>query len=539
MGTAWFNEDPDIRTEFKNLNIITPHIEAAYFAKKVVTRQENDELSVSFERIPRTFLGRDVYVIIKMANTSQVRDETFKLSLLTENDILTGTTDEVLALEETDQSDSNAYTAQLGNDPEVLRNPNLNSPSIQPIYNNLDDFKDTLIYKIPLRPRDRATFDTWATNIHEKFGLANLQFRLESGAYMLNKEVPFFSSMFCAAKSLTFEPRIDTSTSWANTFTLRNGVVYEIYHPDNVFNPFEDEYTVTLGINGTGGTEGFNKRIGKIDNSRSDEATYFYHDQDDNEHEVCTCEISSVRPRTNGNKDAQNVWAGVLIPLADTPSEEAPTGGDATRHYTFEDGTITTQGTTTGISYVTYRLMNQNQDVTIDLIRMPNELDLTFEAGESRNDPNSQTASPPTNNDINISYDFHNSQRRFCNPSCFAAFIGVLAETSLTSIESTGMCFGNATSYPSVSHPNGDSIDTRYIGTGRTRNLWDTRPTFDADAETLFATAFVNWGFTQVIAGNHSRYDDLETVVHLRNGHHNDHLHSGNFDEDFIHVINE
>ena len=141
--------------------------------------------------------------------------------------------------------------------------------------------------------------------------------------------------------------------------------------------------------------------------------------------------------------------------------------------------------------------------------------------------------------DLTIAFGYKNTARRFCNPDLFAAFIGVLAETSLTSIESTGMCFGNATSYPSVSHPNGDSIDTRYIGTGRTRNLWDTRPTFDADAETLFATAFVNWGFTQVIAGSHSRYDDLETVVHLRNGHHNDHLHSGNFDEDFIHVINE
>ena len=197
MGTAWFNDDPDIRTEFKNLNIITPHIEAAYFAKKVVTRQENDELSVSFERIAHTFLGRDVYVIIKLANTSQVRNETFKLSLLTGNTTLTGTADQVLTLGETNQSNGSKYHTRLSNDPEVLRNPN--QPVVQinnPVYNNLDEFSDTLIYKIPLRPRTRATFNTWAPNIYQNLSLVNLYFRLESDAYMLRKQVPFLSSAF-------------------------------------------------------------------------------------------------------------------------------------------------------------------------------------------------------------------------------------------------------------------------------------------------------------------------------------------------------
>lgn len=103
--------------------------------------------------------------------SSQVRNETFKLSILTENKVLTGTAEQVLTLEETAQSDGNVYTAKLSTDPEVLRNPtNPDSPIVGSLYNNLNDFWNTLIYKIPFRPRDRATFDTWATNIDKSLG---------------------------------------------------------------------------------------------------------------------------------------------------------------------------------------------------------------------------------------------------------------------------------------------------------------------------------------------------------------------------------
>ena len=496
MGTAWFNEDPDIRTEFKNLNIITPHIEAAYFAKKVVTRQENNELSVSFERIPRTFLGRDVYVIIKMANTSQVRDETFKLSLLTENDILTGTTDEVLALEETDQSDGNAYTAQLGNDPLILRDPNQPIVEINnPLYNNLDDFEDTLIYKIPLRPRTRAIFDTWATNIYEKLGLANLQFRLESDAYMLNKEVPFFSSMFCAAKSLTFKPDTDTSTSLTSHFTLRNGIVYEIYHPDNVFNP--------LGTHTHNG-EVVNKRIGKVDNNEATQATYIFRNAIDNEYEICECDISKVRQRANGRTVSlyqfNNIYNNYIS------SEDAPTGGDAETNYYYEDGAIISYGTAYG--YKRYALENPNdENDLIPLVRMPDTLNIDEEQGTDR---------------VRITFTYRNTARRFCNPDCFAGFIGVLEQLGRGDVICTGMCFGDATSYPSVTHPNGDSVDTTYFST--------------LAEEQTKVNAFRDYYFTNILRGDLSWYPSL-VGTRFSSGH-NDHLHSGDFDTGKVQVIN-
>ena len=509
MGTAWFNEDPDIRTEFKNLNIITPHIESAYFAKKVVTRQENNEFSVSFERIPRTFLGRDAYVIIKMANTSQVRNEVFKLSILTENKNLTGTANQVLTLEETDQSDGNAYSTRLSTDPEVLRNPtNPNSPTIQPLYNNLDDFEDTLIYKIPLRPRDRATFDTWATNIY-KNSLVHLQFRLESDAYMLKKEVPFFSSMFCAAKSLTFEPDTDTSTSLTSHFTLHNGIVYEIYHPDNVFNP--------LGTHTYDGAE-VNKRIGKIDNNEATQATYIFHNLIDNEYEISECDLSSVRKRaTIGAKVKSAVFNSTYSNYIS--SEAAPVGGDAETNYHYEDGAIISYGAAYG--YRRYPLLNPNdENDLIPLVRMPDSLDIDEEQGDSR---------------VRITFTYRNTARRFCNPDCFAGFVGVLAQLGREDVVCTGMCFGDATSYPSLEHPNGDSADTAYFA--------------NVQREQLKVNAFNDNYFERIFKGRgwktNSQGEIVTTIAWLpqltganeANGH-EDHLHAGEFNSAFVHTIN-
>lgn len=92
---------------------------------------------------------------------------------------------------------------------------------------------------------------------------------------------------------------------------------------------------------------------------------------------------------------------------------------------------------------------------------------------------------------------------------------------TIADVNSTGMCFGDATSYPSLAHPNGDSVDTSYL-------------TNRANQQNLL-NAFVDWNFTQVIAGTTQR-------AWLQNAHsyatdHNDHLHSGDFNSNSIHTI--
>lgn len=112
------------------------------------------------------------------------------------------------------------------------------------------------------------------------------------------------------------------------------------------------------------------------------------------------------------------------------------------------------------------------------------------------------------------------------------------------------MCFGDATSYPSVSHPNGDSIDTRYLGTTQTRGLdfYPLMSNYDSEREDVFAEAFRNWGFSEIGAGNEddgrggtpiANFNHLANNVHFRNSAHNNHLHAGNLPDNVAYILNE
>ena len=101
----------------------------------------------------------------------------------------------------------------------------------------------------------------------------------------------------------------------------------------------------------------------------------------------------------------------------------------------------------------------------------------------------------------------------------------VLAECSFTDIILTGSCFGDATSYPSVSHPNGDSLDLSYISRYSEQ--------VDNQDQTLI-NAFDSWGFSQIITGSTQTWLQSDR----QNRFHNDHLHVGNFISNLIAEIN-
>jgi hypothetical protein len=139
--------------------------------------------------------------------------------------------------------------------------------------------------------------------------------------------------------------------------------------------------------------------------------------------------------------------------------------------------------------------------------------------------------------DKQIKYEFVNTQRRYAFHGCFASLIGVLAETNIA-IQSTGMCFQDATSFPSISHPNGDSIDLRYFGTvGAAATPAELQ---ERAKDVLMADTFRAWFFSQIVCGN-NQLAWLAGHVNTNNSAHNDHLHSGNFDPNGnrVQVINE
>ena len=84
------------------------------------------------------------------------------------------------------------------------------------------------------------------------------------------------------------------------------------------------------------------------------------------------------------------------------------------------------------------------------------------------------------------------------------------------------MCFGDATSYPSVTHPNGDSID-----------LSHRIP--EAERITLVDAFRDDWSFGDIVTGNAAIH--RRERAHGRNRRHNSHLHAGGFDTNDIEVI--
>jgi hypothetical protein len=138
-------------------------------------------------------------------------------------------------------------------------------------------------------------------------------------------------------------------------------------------------------------------------------------------------------------------------------------------------------------------------ELRVEIVKMPDQLHYVYKIGATNK---------------MIHFTFFNTWRRFAHPGCFSAFIGVLAQLNYTNMLCTGMCFDDATSYPSVTHPNGDSVDTAHRGP-----LAEKRAT---------VTAFRQFGFLSIISG-----DDAEHLPDGADDHrddHDDHLHSGGFD---------
>ena len=80
------------------------------------------------------------------------------------------------------------------------------------------------------------------------------------------------------------------------------------------------------------------------------------------------------------------------------------------------------------------------------------------------------------------------------------------------------MCFEDATSYPSLTHPNGDSANTQY-----STNL---------ATEQKKVKAFILFHFTRIFRGKGSWYPLLKGTKYATD--HETHLHAGDFDTNKI-----
>ncbi|VXC01477.1 conserved hypothetical protein [Flavobacterium sp. 9AF] len=449
-------------------------IVSVYFAKKVVTQNGT---SVTFNRIDSlnnpqmnydAFLGQTIYLIIE---TSNMRALEIDAIIKPSTDTITGSTDSLNLMKFNPEAQAGSeyeasalLTATVGNFDALNDRDGSHAH-----YTNLEtNHADKAIIKLQLRPNIRATFDTWATN-------------LGTTSRSLEVVVERHDKQACAYRNTTEE--IYGAETFLNSdaegrFRIVNRVIFTIYHADNTYNILE--------LNA-----GNRRRLAKVENNTATQATYFYYNEHDVEIEVATCNLSSVLGRTNGTR-LQNVPTGYIS------QNPAPAGGEAQTNYYYANGNIVTQGTNTANPIVRYGALTTN----VVLVRMPDNLAIN-------------------NDGTVINYVFSGTQRRFCNPQCFAAFVGALAQFGQR-MTSTGMCFGDATSYPSVSHPNGDSVDTTYAANLAT--------------EQLKVNGFHDYGFAHILRGQTGWKAQLQNSTYHTN--HETHLHSGDFNDDFLQILN-
>jgi len=172
---------------------------------------------------------------------------------------------------------------------------------------------------------------------------------------------------------------------------------------------------------------------------------------------------------------------------------------DARKKYYYKNGDIVVEGVHSN-KIVVYSKSTYNEKTL--LIKMPDELKLKIKHKK-------------------FFYSFFETQRRYCHPDCFAGFIGALGQCNFEDIQCTGISYGDATCYPSVSHNNGRSIDTLYLS--------------DMDNQQILIDAFKSFYFQSIFKGTNKRFSKLNNAI--ADSGHNDHLHAGNFNHSKIKLI--
>lgn len=471
----------------------SPRILNAYFAKKVVTETAGANgaaatRSVALEPIQEHVLGRVVYVVVEVELTPTMTAGTeVTITLRAHDDRLTGTARD--ALKTTDgTADVETRTVGLG------VTTALNDKDGNCTYTNLASFSAKAIYKVTFRPHARTDFNTWATRIAAA------------------TEPPQVGIDASAAGAQAYFP-----TAGTTLLTLINRKVYEIHHPDNLYN--------FLGTHSWNGSTVL-KRISNIQNDSTDQVRYYFFNRLDNTHQLCDVTQTRVRRRANGTTVQGATSAERDIPPGWIETGPTATGGDAAMNYYYNaPGSGDTSRKTPLTSYYRiltrdnpnapgrdyglkrYDLANPNDpNDMVDLVRMPNTLNHDQETGANR---------------VLATFTWSGTQRRFANPGCFAGFLGVLIQTARTDVQCTGMCFGDATSYPSVSHPNGDSVDTSYLSSQAN--------------EQIKVNAFRDHYYSAILSGL-TKFTGLTGTRPFAN--HDDHLHSGEFQTNRVVIQN-
>lgn len=225
---------------------------------------------------------------------------------------------------------------------------------------------------------------------------------------------------------------------------------------------------------------------------------YIYHDKNGGEHEICVLESKSA-PKMKYAKEKITCFPEITADKIEKDIFNVP-GVDAeeSRYYNKKDKNVLDYVITNG-SYGFKKFIHED-NTQIVLVEMNKDGIKYCKEG------------------VKIWFTFKSTVRYYGCPENVAAFIGALAQTGEEYI-STGNALGDATSYPSVSHVNGQAFDF----------IYSTK-----QKDQAIITAMHEFGFQQILIGKTYNYENG-----IRYNNHDDHIHCGKFVKEIINIYIE
>ncbi|REC62516.1 hypothetical protein DRF65_10525 [Chryseobacterium pennae] len=487
-----------------------------YFAKKVVT---DDGTRVSFTKIDSahvqqdqqnqaipydSILGKTVYLVIE---TSNMTDLSIDAVIRPSANTLTNNTDtlQLMRFVSPDRYEAQRlFTVKVGNFDALKNNQGSHTH-----YGNLQsDHINKAIIKLQLRPDGRAIFDEWTERLAE--GVINLEVAVERT-----------DNNPCAYKD--GQEEINGAGIFLNDDTGRfrvvNKNIYTIHHGSNTYN------TLTV-VNPDPERR---RRIQKVVNNHSTDIIYFYYDQNDNEHRICSRPKVSVTRKRRVNAVPPLAQRGDLSQTIDfTANRAAGEQIDAHQLLVYTNGTLGDGATDKWYA---------NQPGNVDLV----DMDILANDGVG---PQIFEAFNYNQNGVIIRYGFQHTRRRSIQPDSFAGFLGSLAqfrqEGHTHYIVSQGFSYSDASCYPSAEHVNGEAGDLNLLTTQENGvNTILSAANFDYENQVILRNILYDFGFESGRSENFSNTsnastdDDITTrlphTTHTATPRHNNHLHVHGF----------
>lgn len=489
-------------------------ISAVYFAKKTTTdngtrvnftkidsahvQQDHQNQNIPYDAI----VGKTVYLVIETSNMASLSIDAVirpSASTMTEN---TDTLQLMRFVSPNRYEVQRLFTVQVGNF-DALNNRDGSHAH----YTNLQaDHLNKAIIKLQLRPDARATFDDWTRRLAD--GSINLEVAVERTdnnpcAYGDGEQEVNGAGIF-----------LDTDTE---RFRVVNKNIYTIHHGSNPYN--------TLPVNNTGAR----RRIQKVRNTHSTEVIFFYYDQNDNEHRVCSRIKENVTRKRRVNTIPPLAQRGNLLQTIDfTANRAAGEQIDAHQLLVYSNGTLGDGATDKWYA---------NETDNVDLVNM----DILENAGVG---PQIFEAFNYNQNGVIIRYGFQHTRRRSIQPDLFAGFLGSLAQFRQEGhnhyIVSQGFSYADASCYPSVEHRNGEAGDLNLLTTQQNGvNTILSAANFDFDNEVIFRNILFDFGFILGRSEDFSNTSNASTAdnastrlphtTHTAVPRHNNHLHIHGF----------